>query len=192
MDETRPVARNPGRRGNVRRMRDMGFRKSHQFRDRQSQYRAQMVLRSVPRACKCFHNNYLARTRQARNLLIYGRIRVKFQRIFLQGATNETREQLQRFWRCVIALVGLVSVIPSAGSANIFAAQKNSSSLQKAAKADLSGKWDLSVSTDGGPVSAKAEFKVASGRNNYWNCRVCGIWLVDDFQGLGDGRELRD
>lgn len=62
----------------------------------------------------------------------------------------------------VIAMVGLVSVIPSAGSANIFAAQKNSSSLQKAAKADLSGKWDLAVSTDGGPISAKAEFKVAA------------------------------
>ena len=65
-----------------------------------------------------------------------------------------------------IALVGLVSVIPSAGSGQIFAAPKNSSSLQssfqKSAKADLSGKWDLAVSTDGGPISAKAEFKVAA------------------------------
>jgi len=31
-----------------------------------------------------------------------------------------------------------------------------------AAKLDLSGKWDLDVRTDSGPVSAKAEFKVAS------------------------------
>jgi hypothetical protein len=61
-----------------------------------------------------------------------------------------------------IALVGLVSVIPSAGSARIFAAENNAPSLQKAAKADLSGKWDLAVTTDGGPISAKVEFKVAA------------------------------
>jgi hypothetical protein len=65
----------------------------------------------------------------------------------------------------VTALVGLVSVIPAVGigpSANLFASQKNSSSLQKTAKADLSGKWDLNVTTDGGPISAKAEFAVAA------------------------------
>jgi hypothetical protein len=65
----------------------------------------------------------------------------------------------------VIALVGIVSVIPVtgfAGSAKISGGHVNSSSLQKAAKADLSGKWDLSVSTDGGPISAKVEFKVAA------------------------------
>jgi len=65
----------------------------------------------------------------------------------------------------VIALVGLASVIPAsgfAGSVRIFAAQKNSSSLQKAAKADFSGKWDLNVTTDGGPISAKMDVKVAA------------------------------
>lgn len=65
----------------------------------------------------------------------------------------------------VVALAGPVSVIPAigfAGSAENSAAQKDSLSLQKAAKADLSGKWDLAVSTDGGPISAKAEFKVAA------------------------------
>jgi hypothetical protein len=62
----------------------------------------------------------------------------------------------------VVALVVLVSVIPAVGSGQIFAAPKNSSPVQKAAKVDLSGKWDLAVSTDGGPISAKAEFKVAS------------------------------
>jgi hypothetical protein len=65
----------------------------------------------------------------------------------------------------VVALAGILSVIPAtgfAGSAKISAAKENSSSLQKAAKADLSGKWDLAVSTDGGPISAKAEFKVAA------------------------------
>ncbi len=64
----------------------------------------------------------------------------------------------------LIAVVGLVSVIPA--SAKNFAAQKNSSpvqsSLQKAAKVDLSGKWDLSVATDGGPISAKLDLKVAA------------------------------
>ena len=63
-----------------------------------------------------------------------------------------------------IALVGLVSVIPA--GAKISGAQRNSSSLhsslQKAAKADLSGKWDLSVVTDGGPISAKLDLKVAA------------------------------
>src|SRR5579864_7797193 len=38
----------------------------------------------------------------------------------------------------------------------------NTVSPLKAAKADLSGKWDLNVTTDGGPISAKADFKVAS------------------------------
>jgi hypothetical protein len=53
----------------------------------------------------------------------------------------------------VIALVGLVSVIPAIA---------HGVSLQTQAKADLSGKWDLNVTTDGGPISAKAEFTVAS------------------------------
>jgi hypothetical protein len=65
----------------------------------------------------------------------------------------------------VLALVGVVSAIPAsglAGSTRIFAAQKNSASLQKAAKVDLSGKWDLNVTTDGGPISAKMDLKVAA------------------------------
>jgi hypothetical protein len=64
----------------------------------------------------------------------------------------------------VIALVGLVSVIPA--GAKISAAQKNSgslqSSLQKTAKVDFSGKWDLNVVTDGGPITAKMDVKVAA------------------------------
>lgn len=60
-----------------------------------------------------------------------------------------------------IALVGLVSVV-SANGIGRSAPQIHRASFQKAAKADLSGKWDLNVSTDGGPVSAKADFKVAS------------------------------
>jgi hypothetical protein len=63
-----------------------------------------------------------------------------------------------------IALVGLVAVFSVVAANGIGQAgfQAKSASLQKAAKADLSGKWDLSVSTDGGPISARAEFKVAS------------------------------
>jgi hypothetical protein len=64
-----------------------------------------------------------------------------------------------------IALVAIVSVVPALalpGSENISASHKNLSSLQKAAKPDISGKWDLNVTTDGGPISAKAEFKVAA------------------------------
>lgn len=53
----------------------------------------------------------------------------------------------------VIAFVGLVSVIPAIARGVSFQTQ---------AKADLSGKWDLNVTTDGGPISAKAEFTVAS------------------------------
>jgi hypothetical protein len=60
----------------------------------------------------------------------------------------------------VIALVALVSVIPA--GAKISDAHENFSSLQKAAKADLSGKWDLNVTTDGGPISAKMDVKVAA------------------------------
>jgi hypothetical protein len=65
----------------------------------------------------------------------------------------------------VIALVGLVSVVPAGGvgrGARNSVSQMNRVSFQKTAKADLSGKWDLNVITDGGPISAKAEFKVAS------------------------------
>jgi hypothetical protein len=53
----------------------------------------------------------------------------------------------------VIALGGIVSVIPAVARGMSFQTQ---------AKADLSGKWDLNVTTDSGPVSAKAEFTVAS------------------------------
>jgi hypothetical protein len=53
----------------------------------------------------------------------------------------------------VIALVGIVSAIPAIARGVSFQTQ---------AKADLSGKWDLNVTTDGGPISAKAEFSVAS------------------------------
>ena len=64
----------------------------------------------------------------------------------------------------VIVIVGLVSVIPA--GAKISAGRKNSgsvqSSFQKAAKVDLSGKWDLNVTTDGGPITAKMEVKVAA------------------------------
>jgi hypothetical protein len=63
-----------------------------------------------------------------------------------------------------IALVGLMSVVSvvSANGIDRSATQTKTASFQKTAKPDLSGKWDLSVSTDGGPISAKAEFKVAS------------------------------
>jgi hypothetical protein len=60
-----------------------------------------------------------------------------------------------------IALIGLVSVVSANGIGHSLP-QINAVSMQKAAKPDLSGKWDLNVSTDGGPVSAKADFKVAS------------------------------
>ena len=66
-----------------------------------------------------------------------------------------------RILASTIALVGLVSVV-SANGVGHSASQNNRVAVQKAAKADLSGKWDLNVATDGGPVSAKAEFKVAS------------------------------
>src|SRR5580704_1295242 len=61
----------------------------------------------------------------------------------------------------VIALVGLVSVA-SAGGVGGGVSRVSGFSFQASAKADLSGKWDLNVTTDGGPVSAKADFKVAS------------------------------
>jgi hypothetical protein len=70
-----------------------------------------------------------------------------------------------RNFALVIAVVGLVSVVQAGGvgrAASTSDSQMKALSLQKAAKADLSGKWDLNVSTDGGPISAKAEFKVAS------------------------------
>jgi hypothetical protein len=66
-----------------------------------------------------------------------------------------------RILASTIALVGLVAVL-SANGVGHNVSQTNRASVQKAAKADLSGKWDLNVATDGGPVSAKAEFKVAS------------------------------
>ena len=66
-----------------------------------------------------------------------------------------------RILASTIALVGLVSVVGANGVGHQVP-QINRVSVQKAAKTDLSGKWDLNVATDGGPVSAKAEFKVAS------------------------------
>jgi hypothetical protein len=65
----------------------------------------------------------------------------------------------------MIAVVGLVSKVSaesSSRSARIPFAQPSGSSSRTAVKADLSGKWDLDVKTDGGPISAKADFKVAS------------------------------
>jgi hypothetical protein len=61
-----------------------------------------------------------------------------------------------------IALVGLVSVIPAVGVVQNSAPRVQGVSVETQAKADLSGKWDLNVTTDGGPISAKAEFTVAS------------------------------
>ena len=55
-----------------------------------------------------------------------------------------------------------MSAIPSVGFARSSAQQVRSASIENQAKADLSGKWDLNVTTDGGPISAKAEFTVAS------------------------------
>ena len=66
-----------------------------------------------------------------------------------------------RMLASTIALVGLVSVV-SANGVGYRASQTYPAAVQKTAKADLSGKWDLNVTTDGGPVSAKADFKVAS------------------------------
>ncbi len=96
-----------------------------------------------------------------------------------------------RILASTIALVGLVSVV-SANGVGHNAPQVNRASLQKAAKADLSGKWDLNVATDGGPISAKAEFQGCERRKHYRNGRVRGIWLVENFQRLGDRCELRD
>jgi hypothetical protein len=61
-----------------------------------------------------------------------------------------------------ISLVGIVSVIPAVGVGKNSAPQMRRVSIETQAKADLSGKWDLNVTTDGGPISAKAEFTVAS------------------------------
>ncbi len=62
----------------------------------------------------------------------------------------------------VIALVGIVSVIPALGVEQNSAPQMRGVPIETQAKADLSGKWDLNVTTDGGPIAAKAEFTVAS------------------------------
>jgi hypothetical protein len=61
-----------------------------------------------------------------------------------------------------IALVGIVSVTPAVGVEQNSAPQVRGVSIETQAKADLSGKWDLNVTTDGGPISAKGEFTVAS------------------------------
>jgi len=66
-----------------------------------------------------------------------------------------------RMFASTIALVALVSVVSAHGVGHSVS-QIHRTSVQKTAKADLSGKWDLNVTTDGGPISAKAEFKVAS------------------------------
>ncbi|HEY4840103.1 MAG TPA: hypothetical protein VIH72_15915 [Candidatus Acidoferrales bacterium] len=62
----------------------------------------------------------------------------------------------------VTALVGLVSVIPAVGVGQNSAPLMRGVSIETQAKSDLSGKWDLNVTTDGGPIAAKAEFTVAS------------------------------
>jgi hypothetical protein len=64
----------------------------------------------------------------------------------------------------LLAITAVFAGSTVAGSTTGFKSdlRANTFSLQKAAKPDLSGKWDLNVSTDGGPVSAKADFKVAS------------------------------
>jgi hypothetical protein len=61
-----------------------------------------------------------------------------------------------------IALVGIASVIPAVGIVQNSAPQVRGVSIENQAKTDLSGKWDLNVTTDGGPIAAKAEFAVAS------------------------------
>ena len=63
------------------------------------------------------------------------------------------------------AVIALVSALPagaSDGASVVSASGMNGLAVQTQAKVDLSGKWDLNVTTDGGPVSAKAEFKVAA------------------------------
>jgi hypothetical protein len=67
-----------------------------------------------------------------------------------------------RMLTLAIALVGIVSVIPAVGVEQNSATQMSGVSAEAQAKADLSGRWDLNVTTDGGPISAKAEFTVAS------------------------------
>jgi hypothetical protein len=64
----------------------------------------------------------------------------------------------------IVAIVVVATV--SAGAANnaakIPVSQVHGVSMATAPKLDLSGKWDLDVKTDNGPVSAKADLKVAS------------------------------
>jgi hypothetical protein len=67
-----------------------------------------------------------------------------------------------RTFALVLALGGILSVIPAVGVAQNSAPQARGVSTETQAKTDLSGKWDLNVTTDGGPISAKAEFTVAS------------------------------
>jgi hypothetical protein len=63
----------------------------------------------------------------------------------------------------IVAVTFVAAVSAGANdSTRISASQRNSFSLPTAAKLDLSGKWDLDVKTDNGPVSAKADLKVAS------------------------------
>ena len=55
-----------------------------------------------------------------------------------------------------LAAIAMLMVTISAGAAH------SAIGSPAPAKADLSGKWDLDVKTDNGPVSAKADLKVAS------------------------------
>jgi hypothetical protein len=64
-----------------------------------------------------------------------------------------------------VALVGIVSVVPAGGvgrHTGNSGAEMSGASIESPAKADLTGKWDLNVTTDGGQISASADFKVAS------------------------------
>ena len=59
-----------------------------------------------------------------------------------------------------VAVVATVSAGATTSATRIPVSQANRMS-PVAAKLDLSGKWDLDVKTDNGPVSAKADLKVA-------------------------------
>lgn len=65
-----------------------------------------------------------------------------------------------KFPMIVVAVAMLVATIP-AGAAHLSVGHSVSAAVAPAAKADLSGKWDLDVRTDSGPVAAKADFTVA-------------------------------
>ena len=64
----------------------------------------------------------------------------------------------------IVAVAGIatISAGATADGPRVQVSHVNRLSLATAAKLDLSGKWDLDVKTDNGPVSAKADLKVAS------------------------------